>query len=59
MMRFGLIIAWVATLAAVSARAAAPAAFFAQHCTDCHDAETKKGGLDLTALTLKLDDRTN
>jgi hypothetical protein len=22
-----------------------------QHCYDCHDAETKKGGLDLTALT--------
>ena len=26
------------------------AKFFAQHCTECHDAETKKGGLDLTAL---------
>jgi len=25
-------------------------AFFDAHCTDCHDAETKKGGLDLTAL---------
>jgi hypothetical protein len=23
-----------------------------QHCYDCHDAETKKGDLDLTALTL-------
>lgn len=35
------------------------AAFFEQHCADCHDAESKKGGLDLTALTLKLDDRAN
>jgi len=32
--------------------AAAPAAFFEQHCYDCHDAETKKGDLDLTTLTL-------
>jgi len=59
MMRFGFIIAWVATLAAVSAQAAGPAAFFEQHCTDCHDAAEKKGGLDLTSLALKLDDRAN
>ncbi len=39
--------------------AAEPAAFFEQHCADCHDAESKKGGLDLTGLTLKLDDRAN
>ncbi|MGY8696200.1 MAG: c-type cytochrome domain-containing protein [Verrucomicrobiia bacterium] len=25
-------------------------AFFEQHCTECHDADSKKGGLDLTAL---------
>jgi hypothetical protein len=25
--------------------------FLEQHCYDCHDAETKKGKLDLTALT--------
>jgi mono/diheme cytochrome c family protein len=31
--------------------AAPPTAFWEQHCYDCHDAETKKGGLDLTALT--------
>ena len=59
MMRFGFIIAWVATLAAVSAQAAGPAAFFEQHCTDCHDAAEKKGGLDLTSLALKLDDGAN
>lgn len=36
-----------------------PAAFFEQHCIDCHDAAEKKGGIDLTELTLKLDDRSN
>lgn len=39
--------------------AAGPAAFFEQHCTDCHDAADKKGGLDLTALALRLNDRAN
>ena len=32
--------------------AAPPAAFLEQHCYECHDAETKKGDLDLTALTI-------
>src|SRR2546423_713659 len=27
-----------------------PMAFFDEHCTDCHDADTHKGNLDLTAL---------
>ena len=35
------------------------AAFFEQHCYDCHGADEKKGGLDLTSLALKLDDRAN
>ena len=30
--------------------------FLETHCFDCHDAETKKGGLDLTALKLDLTD---
>ena len=30
--------------------------FLEEHCFDCHDAETKKGGLDLTALKLDLTD---
>ena len=39
-------------LAAAGAVAAAelPKAFFTKHCTECHDADTKKGSLDLTAL---------
>jgi hypothetical protein len=32
--------------------AAPPTAFLEQHCYDCHDAETKKGGLDLTTLAI-------
>lgn len=27
-----------------------PQPFFKQHCTQCHDADTKEGGLDLTSL---------
>ncbi len=33
--------------------------FLEKHCTDCHDAETKKGGLDLTALAFQPDDARN
>ena len=34
----------------VAAPAAEPRAFLEKHCFECHDAETKKGGLDLTTL---------
>jgi hypothetical protein len=43
----------------VPAFAATPKAittFFDQHCVECHDAEVKKGGLDLTALSFDLKD---
>ena len=43
---------FLACLVSTSLLAAPPTAFFEQHCYDCHDAETKKGDLDLTALTL-------
>jgi hypothetical protein len=33
--------------------------FLEQHCTECHDGEVKKGGLDLTALSFKPEDRKN
>src|SRR5436305_980707 len=44
-----------------SAFAEAPVSgdFFEQHCYDCHDAEAKKGGLDLTALAFQPDDAGN
>ncbi|MGB3118375.1 MAG: c-type cytochrome domain-containing protein, partial [Verrucomicrobiales bacterium] len=32
---------------------------FDQHCYDCHDADAKKGGLDLTSLQWKPDDAGN
>jgi hypothetical protein len=38
------------TVALALAAQSEPAAFFERHCTECHDRETKKGGLDLTAL---------
>lgn len=34
---------------------AQPMPFFQQHCTQCHDADTKEGGLDLTSLDRDLD----
>ncbi len=42
----------LAALAMLSLRAAGavPTQFFVQHCYDCHDADEKKGGLDLAAL---------
>ncbi len=42
----------LACFLATSLLAAPPTAFLEQHCYDCHDAETKKGDLDLTALTI-------
>jgi mono/diheme cytochrome c family protein len=39
-------------LLSTSLLAAPPSAFIEQHCYDCHDADTKKGDLDLTSLTL-------
>ncbi|MFM7209858.1 MAG: c-type cytochrome domain-containing protein, partial [Verrucomicrobiota bacterium] len=35
---------------AVVTTAAEPRAFLEKHCFECHDEETKKGGLDLTTL---------
>ena len=58
MSRYLLISAFFLSLRCILS-AVEPTAFFEQHCYDCHDAESKKGGLDLTALTLRLDDRAN
>jgi mono/diheme cytochrome c family protein len=38
------------SLAAVFASAEEPRAFLEKHCYECHDKETKKGGLDLESL---------
>ena len=50
---------WTGMAARLSAAEFKPATFFAQHCTECHDAATKKGGLDLTALKPDLADAEN
>ena len=47
-----------------SAASAAPdftlvQALFKKHCVECHDADTKKGNLDLTALKLDFADAEN
>jgi hypothetical protein len=49
----------LALLIALGAAAQEPPgkAFAAKHCADCHDADEKKGGLDLGALAWKPDDR--
>jgi hypothetical protein len=52
---------WLA-LAAWSRAADLPAggrAFVERHCFECHDTETKKGGLDLSALKFDTTDSTN
>ncbi|MDQ3622696.1 MAG: hypothetical protein M3463_09435, partial [Verrucomicrobiota bacterium] len=56
------ILAWsrflMACLSPGLAQAALPATepFLTQHCMDCHDADVKKGGLDLAALSTDADD---
>lgn len=51
----------LALLSAAALPAADPpeAKFLAQHCTECHDAEVKKAGLDLAALAWKPQDADN
>ena len=44
-----------AAAATGGARAEIPRAFLKAHCVECHDADAKKGGLDLTALPSKVD----
>src|SRR5436309_15913148 len=57
-LRFSLLFAVAAPLAA---RDLPPASrqFVEQYCVECHDADTKKGGLDLTALKFDPANSTN
>lgn len=41
---------WASFTATTAAAEFKPAPFFAKHCTECHDKETKKGNLDLASL---------
>ncbi len=56
--RFSLLFAATAALAAADLPPASRR-FVEKHCVECHDAETKKGGLDLTALKLDPANPTN
>src|SRR5262245_24168215 len=61
---FGLVLSLATPLFIVpraNAEALSPASrhFLDQHCFECHDAEMKKGGLDLTALKLEPANPTN
>ena len=49
----------VAVAVAPRAAVADPAPFIAAHCAECHDAETKSGGLDLTSLARQLEQPEN
>jgi hypothetical protein len=51
---FALCILHFAILPPASAESLPP--FFEKHCTECHDADTRKGNLDLTSLKFDLSD---
>lgn len=60
-MRLAVLAPLVSLLPLQAARSAAVPdptvrAFLDQHCVECHDAETKKGDLDLTGLSFELND---
>ncbi|NBV20522.1 MAG: DUF1592 domain-containing protein [Proteobacteria bacterium] len=50
MKRFALNCFVLIAVVCTASAAATPAAFIKAHCIECHDADTKKGGLDLVAL---------
>ena len=57
MFRAALLLAASALAAAPAAPNPAAAAFLEKHCVECHDGEVKKGGLDLTTLAFRPEDR--
>src|SRR6266540_5812183 len=59
--RFSLLLASASAAAAAAAADLPPGVgkFVERHCSECHDAETKKGGLDLTGLKFDLANPTN
>ncbi len=50
-----LLVASGCWLSVSTAAAAVPTEFLTRHCFDCHDTDTQKGGLDLTALKPEFD----
>ncbi|MGA0133865.1 MAG: DUF1592 domain-containing protein [Opitutales bacterium] len=58
MLRTALLLAAPLALAAPpAAPSPAASAFLERHCVECHDADMKKGGLDLTTLAFRPEDR--
>jgi len=57
--RLLLLCSFVVAPLAQAASAPPPNAFVEKYCADCHDADEKKGGLDLTALPWDLEKREN
>jgi mono/diheme cytochrome c family protein len=47
-------VVWAAGASAAPAPPARARAFIQEHCADCHDADSHKGGLDLTSLSFDL-----
>ena len=59
MIRLALRCLVVFTVTCASTAATKQATFFKAHCVECHDADTKKGNLDLTALKPNFADAEN
>ena len=59
MIRLALRCLVVFTVTCASTAATKQATFFRAHCVECHDADTKKGNLDLTALKPNFADAEN
>lgn len=57
--RFVLPFFYLLLLAPIAVAAMKPAEFIEEYCANCHDADEKKGGLDLTALPWDLEKRSN
>ncbi len=60
MPRFFFVLSFALFVSATSAAfAQLPEAFFKQHCYECHDADSKQGGLDLTSFKVELSNADN
>ena len=58
-LRCRTLVSAIVALHAICCNAADRSAFLERHCYECHDSESKKGGLDLTLLKLQPDQPSN
>jgi len=54
-----LVILYLPLLANAASPLPSLSGFIDQHCVECHDSDVKKGGLDITSLTWKPEERKN